>query len=129
MEMIGNEFLDRFHHYIHQWWPARALLEKAIAKRFEVRLSSYTISSRSAIFISRLIHLDLFLLSIVHFHGVNIYSISKMNNRKLSVIKSNMFSIPMQAKPGVSKPFPWIANHSLIVYPYLKNGKVYATKN
>ncbi len=37
MEMIGEEFLDRFHHYIHQWWPARALLEKAIAKRFEVR--------------------------------------------------------------------------------------------
>jgi uncharacterized UPF0160 family protein len=36
MEMIGNEFLDRFQHYIHQWWPARALLEKAIAKRFEV---------------------------------------------------------------------------------------------
>ena len=38
MEMIGNEFLDRFQHYIHQWWPARALLEQAIAKRFEVRL-------------------------------------------------------------------------------------------
>jgi uncharacterized UPF0160 family protein len=36
MEMIGKEFLDRFHHYIHQWWPARALLEKAIAKRFEI---------------------------------------------------------------------------------------------
>jgi len=36
MEMIGTEFLDRFHHYIHQWWPARALLEKAIAKRFDI---------------------------------------------------------------------------------------------
>ncbi len=36
MEMIGKEFLDRFHHYIHQWWPARALLEKAISKRFDV---------------------------------------------------------------------------------------------
>jgi len=36
MEMIGKEFLDRFYHYIHQWWPARALLEKAISKRFDV---------------------------------------------------------------------------------------------
>ncbi|CAF2133701.1 unnamed protein product [Rotaria magnacalcarata] len=35
MEMIGREFLDKFHYYIHQWWPARALLEKAITKRFE----------------------------------------------------------------------------------------------
>lgn len=38
MEMIGKEFLDRFHHYIHQWWPARELLEKAISKRFEVEI-------------------------------------------------------------------------------------------
>ena len=37
MEMIGNEFLDQFQFYIRQWWPARALLEQAIAKRFEVR--------------------------------------------------------------------------------------------
>jgi len=37
MEMIGKEFLDKFYHYIHQWWPARALLEKAISKRFDVR--------------------------------------------------------------------------------------------
>ncbi|CAF1084252.1 unnamed protein product [Rotaria sp. Silwood1] len=36
MDMIGKEFLDRFNHYIHQWWPARALLEKAIARRFEI---------------------------------------------------------------------------------------------
>lgn len=36
MELVGREFLDRFHFYIHQWWPARALLEKAIAKRFDV---------------------------------------------------------------------------------------------
>jgi uncharacterized UPF0160 family protein len=36
MEMIGQEFLDRFHYYIHQWWPARALLETAISKRFEI---------------------------------------------------------------------------------------------
>jgi len=36
MEMIGKEFLDRYHFYIHQWWPARSLLEKAIAKRFDI---------------------------------------------------------------------------------------------
>jgi hypothetical protein len=42
MAMIGREFLDRFHYYIHAWWPARALLEKAIAKRFDVRRSIKT---------------------------------------------------------------------------------------
>jgi hypothetical protein len=36
MELIGKEFRDKFDHYIHQWWPARSLLEKAIAKRFDV---------------------------------------------------------------------------------------------
>ncbi|CAF0733046.1 unnamed protein product [Adineta steineri] len=36
MELIGNEFLDRFHDYIHRWWPARSLLEQAIAKRFDI---------------------------------------------------------------------------------------------
>ncbi|CAF3931108.1 unnamed protein product, partial [Adineta steineri] len=30
------EFLDRFHDYIHRWWPARSLLEQAIAKRFDI---------------------------------------------------------------------------------------------
>lgn len=38
MEMIGKEFLEKFHYYVHQWWPAREILEKAIAKRFEVML-------------------------------------------------------------------------------------------
>jgi hypothetical protein len=42
MDMIGKEFLDRFYHYIHQWWPARALLEKAISKRFDVRFHKQT---------------------------------------------------------------------------------------
>jgi len=36
LEMIGKEFLDKFYHYIHQWWPARALLEKALSKRFDI---------------------------------------------------------------------------------------------
>jgi len=36
MDMIGKEFLDKFYHYIHQWWPARELLEKAISKRFDI---------------------------------------------------------------------------------------------
>ncbi|CAF1000566.1 unnamed protein product [Adineta ricciae] len=36
MQLIGKEFLDKFHYYIRQWWPARALLEQAIAKRFEI---------------------------------------------------------------------------------------------
>ncbi|UJR31710.1 hypothetical protein I4U23_019190 [Adineta vaga] len=36
MELIGKEFLDRFYYYIHEWWPARALLEQAIAQRFDI---------------------------------------------------------------------------------------------
>ena len=47
MEMIGKEFLDKFHFYIHQWWPARALLEKAIAKRFDVRIHQLFINELS----------------------------------------------------------------------------------
>lgn len=127
MEMIGNEFLDRFQHYIHQWWPARALLETAIAKRFEVRL--HILDNHISIDYSRLIHLDRFWLLIVHFHGVNIYSILKRNKRQLSVIKSNMFSILMRAKPGEFKLYHWIINHSLFVYHYRKNGKDYVMKN
>lgn len=39
MELIGKEFLDRLQFYLHVWWPARALLEQAIAKRYEVDAS------------------------------------------------------------------------------------------
>jgi hypothetical protein len=51
MEMIGKEFLDRFHHYIHQWWPARALLEKAISKRFDVKFFQKLFSYSCFIFL------------------------------------------------------------------------------
>ena len=37
MDLIGQEFLDRFQFYVRVWWPARALLEKAIAQRFDVK--------------------------------------------------------------------------------------------
>ena len=42
MAMIGDEFLDRFKHYVHHWWPARVLLEKAIDARFEVSPAFHT---------------------------------------------------------------------------------------
>jgi len=36
MDLIGREFLERFQFYVRVWWPARALLEKAIAQRFDI---------------------------------------------------------------------------------------------
>jgi len=36
MGMIGEEFLEKFNYYIRHWWPARVLVEQAIAKRFDI---------------------------------------------------------------------------------------------
>ena len=37
MEMVGSEFKDRVSYYSTAWWPARKLVEEALAKRTEVR--------------------------------------------------------------------------------------------
>jgi hypothetical protein len=105
MEMIGKEFLDRFHHYIHQWWPARALLEKAISKRFDVDFHKKRKKSHYLLifYIFRLIHPVQYLFSIVHFHGVNIYLILNNNKKIFLVIQLNMFFILIRIKLGVYK--------------------------
>ncbi len=86
MEMIGKELLDRFNHYIHQWWPARALLEKAVTKRFDIDPSAVQ-----------------YLFSIFYFHGVNIYLILNKNKKMFLVIQLNMFFILISIKLGVYK--------------------------
>uniref|UniRef100_A0A8D0KZJ5 MYG1 exonuclease n=1 Tax=Strix occidentalis caurina TaxID=311401 RepID=A0A8D0KZJ5_STROC len=35
-ELVGGEFMDRLDYYHHAWLPARALVEEAIRRRFEV---------------------------------------------------------------------------------------------
>lgn len=36
MELVGSEFMDRLDYYHRAWLPARALVEDAIRRRFEV---------------------------------------------------------------------------------------------
>lgn len=36
MELVGSEFLERLDFYHRAWLPARALVEEAICRRFEV---------------------------------------------------------------------------------------------
>ena len=36
MELVGGEFMDRLDYYHRAWLPARALVEEAIRRRFEV---------------------------------------------------------------------------------------------
>ena len=36
MAMAGSEFLDKFFYFVNAWWPARAIVEKSLKKRFEV---------------------------------------------------------------------------------------------
>ena len=36
MEVCGAELMDRITYYKESWWPARKLVEEAIADRFEV---------------------------------------------------------------------------------------------
>lgn len=36
MELVGSEFLERLDFYHRAWLPARALLEEAVQRRFEV---------------------------------------------------------------------------------------------
>ena len=38
MALTGSEFVDRVKYYSEAWWPARNLVEDAVAKRFEVRI-------------------------------------------------------------------------------------------
>lgn len=37
MELVGSEFLERLDFYHRAWLPARALVEEAVQRRFEVR--------------------------------------------------------------------------------------------
>ncbi|NXI97704.1 MYG1 protein, partial [Psophia crepitans] len=39
MELVGGEFMDRLDYYHRAWLPARALVEEAIQRRFEVDAS------------------------------------------------------------------------------------------
>lgn len=39
MELVGSEFLERVDFYHRAWLPARALVEEAVKRRFEVMLS------------------------------------------------------------------------------------------
>ncbi|XP_040510782.1 MYG1 exonuclease [Gallus gallus] len=39
MELVGSEFMDRLDYYHRAWLPARALVEDAIRRRFEVDTS------------------------------------------------------------------------------------------
>ncbi|XP_059688816.1 MYG1 exonuclease [Gavia stellata] len=39
MELVGGEFMDRLDYYHRAWLPARALVEEAIRRRFEVDAS------------------------------------------------------------------------------------------
>ncbi|XP_032060702.1 UPF0160 protein MYG1, mitochondrial [Aythya fuligula] len=39
LELVGGEFLDRLDYYHRAWLPARALVEEAIRRRFEVDAS------------------------------------------------------------------------------------------
>lgn len=36
MELVQEEFLQRLDFYQHSWLPARALVEEALAQRFQV---------------------------------------------------------------------------------------------
>ncbi|KAK2177968.1 hypothetical protein NP493_570g04001 [Ridgeia piscesae] len=36
MSLTGSEFVDKVKYYSEAWWPARKIVEDAIAKRFEV---------------------------------------------------------------------------------------------
>ncbi|XP_064899580.1 MYG1 exonuclease [Columba livia] len=38
-ELVGSEFLERLHYYHGAWLPARALVEEAVRKRFQVDAS------------------------------------------------------------------------------------------
>lgn len=38
LELVGGEFLDRLDYYHRAWLPARALVEEAVRRRFEVLL-------------------------------------------------------------------------------------------
>ena len=37
MKMVGEEFEDKVSYYRDSWWPARELVEQAVAERFKVR--------------------------------------------------------------------------------------------
>lgn len=37
MALVREEFLQRLDFYQHSWLPARALVEEALAQRFQVR--------------------------------------------------------------------------------------------
>ncbi|XP_074990143.1 MYG1 exonuclease [Calonectris borealis] len=39
MELVGGEFMDRLDYYHRAWLPARALVEEAVRRRFEVDAS------------------------------------------------------------------------------------------
>lgn len=38
MSMTGSEFIDKVKYYSEAWWPARKIVEDAVAKRFEVTI-------------------------------------------------------------------------------------------
>lgn len=37
MDLVREEFLQRLDFYQHSWLPARALVEEALARRFQVQ--------------------------------------------------------------------------------------------
>jgi uncharacterized UPF0160 family protein len=44
VDYVGAEFVDKVQFYINVWWPARAVIEDAHSKRFEVDASGEIIS-------------------------------------------------------------------------------------
>lgn len=49
MDLVQEEFLQRLDFYQHSWLPARALVEEALAQRFQVNLiaDGQVVSGRS----------------------------------------------------------------------------------
>jgi hypothetical protein len=39
MELTGTEFLERLLGLVNSWWPARTIVEQALAKRYEIHSS------------------------------------------------------------------------------------------
>lgn len=51
MELVGNEFMGKLKYLYKSWWPARDLVKEAIAKRFEVRVSSFCLQVWESLYI------------------------------------------------------------------------------
>ena len=43
MDLVGSEFLEVVTYFNRSWWPAKKIVEKAIASRHEVYTYMYTV--------------------------------------------------------------------------------------